>query len=260
MAAIEAGELLDVLAHPNPERYPGQRILVVRLDDYAHLVPFVETADGLLLKAIIPSRSNPSLLCGIRRTPNSCSRGWQRSGRTNREAAPARPRCNAPLPSCAGPVRSSGWARNGIPPQNLATYVGRSRTPQAITTPLQVEEILALMDALPDPRWRFGFQLMAAYGLRPEELHHLQLRDGRLWCTYEEAAAGPVMTGLPSGNSPSSTPPTGFHPCEWASQETTSGSICTDALSETSSVRTTRPRERNSFLTPAVTATPTGRT
>jgi predicted DNA binding CopG/RHH family protein len=24
---------LDVLAHPNPERYPGQRILVVRLDD-----------------------------------------------------------------------------------------------------------------------------------------------------------------------------------------------------------------------------------
>ena len=75
------------------------------------------------------------------------------------------------------------------PPQNLATYVGRSRTPQAITTPLQVEDILALVDALPDPRWRFGFQLMAAYGLRPEELHHLQLRDGRLWCTYEKVAS-----------------------------------------------------------------------
>ena len=56
VAAIEADELLDVLAHPNPERYPGQRILVVRLDDDAHLAPFVETADGLLLKAIIPSR------------------------------------------------------------------------------------------------------------------------------------------------------------------------------------------------------------
>jgi len=48
------------------------------------------------------------------------------------------------------------------PPQNLATYVGRSRSPQAITTPLGVEDILALVDALPDPRWRFGFQLMAA--------------------------------------------------------------------------------------------------
>jgi uncharacterized DUF497 family protein len=57
VAAIEAGELLDVLAHPNPERYTGQRILVVRLHDDAHLlVPFVETADGLLLKTIIPSR------------------------------------------------------------------------------------------------------------------------------------------------------------------------------------------------------------
>ena len=56
VAAIEAGELLDVLAHPNPERYPGQRTLVVLLHDYAHLVPFVETADGLLLKTIIPSR------------------------------------------------------------------------------------------------------------------------------------------------------------------------------------------------------------
>ena len=56
VAAIEAGELRDVLAHPNPERYPGQRILVVRLDDDAHPVPFVETADALLLKTIIPSR------------------------------------------------------------------------------------------------------------------------------------------------------------------------------------------------------------
>jgi len=36
--------------------YPGQRTLVVLLHDYAHLVPFVETADGLLLKTIIPSR------------------------------------------------------------------------------------------------------------------------------------------------------------------------------------------------------------
>jgi len=26
VAAIESGELLDVLEHPNPERYPGQRI------------------------------------------------------------------------------------------------------------------------------------------------------------------------------------------------------------------------------------------
>jgi len=56
VAAVEADGLLDVLEHPNPIRYPGQRILVVRLNGYAHLVPFVETASGLFLKTIIPSR------------------------------------------------------------------------------------------------------------------------------------------------------------------------------------------------------------
>lgn len=56
VAAVEADGLLDVLEHPNPNRYPGQRILVVRLNAYAFLVPFVETDSGLFLKTIIPSR------------------------------------------------------------------------------------------------------------------------------------------------------------------------------------------------------------
>lgn len=56
VAAIESVELLDVLEHPNPERYPGQRILVVRIAGYVHLVPYVETDQHLFLKTIIPSR------------------------------------------------------------------------------------------------------------------------------------------------------------------------------------------------------------
>ncbi len=40
---IEKGEVLDLLEHPNQERYPGQRIFVVEIDGYAYLVPFVET-------------------------------------------------------------------------------------------------------------------------------------------------------------------------------------------------------------------------
>ncbi|MCP9915363.1 hypothetical protein [Cyanobium sp. ATX 6F1] len=75
------------------------------------------------------------------------------------------------------------------PPQDLAPFVGRSRAPRAITTPLEVEHILALVLAIPDLRWRFAFQLMAAYGLRPEELQHLQVRQGRLWCLYEKVAS-----------------------------------------------------------------------
>ena len=53
---IERGDLLDVLGHPNQERYPGQRIFVVDIDDYAYLVPFVEDEAEVFLKTIIPSR------------------------------------------------------------------------------------------------------------------------------------------------------------------------------------------------------------
>ncbi len=53
---IEGGDLLDVCQHPNQERYPGQQILVVRIGEYAYVVPFVESDDGRFLKTIIPSR------------------------------------------------------------------------------------------------------------------------------------------------------------------------------------------------------------
>lgn len=56
VVAIEAGELLDVLEHPSQARYPGQRILVVRIKGYVHLVPYVDAGDHLFLKTIIPSR------------------------------------------------------------------------------------------------------------------------------------------------------------------------------------------------------------
>lgn len=54
--AVEAGRLLDVVEHPNSTKYPRQRILVVEVAGYAHLVPFVEEDDHFFLKTIIPSR------------------------------------------------------------------------------------------------------------------------------------------------------------------------------------------------------------
>ena len=54
--AIEAGGLLDLLRHPNQGKYPNQLVLVVALDAYAYLVPFVEEADFFFLKTVIPSR------------------------------------------------------------------------------------------------------------------------------------------------------------------------------------------------------------
>jgi uncharacterized DUF497 family protein len=53
---IERGHLLDVLEHPNQEKYQGQRIFVVHIGDYAYLVPFIEEEKEIILKTIIPSR------------------------------------------------------------------------------------------------------------------------------------------------------------------------------------------------------------
>jgi hypothetical protein len=69
------------------------------------------------------------------------------------------------------------WA----PPPDLASTIGRSRESKTITTPIGVEDILAMVKAIPDPRWCLAFQLINAFGLRLEELQHLQLRQRRLW-------------------------------------------------------------------------------
>ena len=53
---IAQGFLLDVLEHPNQEKYQGQKIFVVEIDEYAYLVPFVEDEHEIFLKTIIPSR------------------------------------------------------------------------------------------------------------------------------------------------------------------------------------------------------------
>lgn len=56
LAAIEQGGLLDILDHPNKERYSHQKIFVVEIRGYAYIVPFVDQGDELFLKTIIPSR------------------------------------------------------------------------------------------------------------------------------------------------------------------------------------------------------------
>jgi len=48
--------VLDVVIHPNPNEYPNQQILIVKINDYAYLIPFVENENGRFLKTIIPSR------------------------------------------------------------------------------------------------------------------------------------------------------------------------------------------------------------
>jgi len=53
---IERGDLLDIVEHPNQERYQGQRLFIVNIDNYGYLVPFIESEEEVSLKTIIPGR------------------------------------------------------------------------------------------------------------------------------------------------------------------------------------------------------------
>ena len=53
---IERGDVLDIYEHPNQKRYQNQQILVVKIEEYAYLVPFIESTEGRFLKTIMPSR------------------------------------------------------------------------------------------------------------------------------------------------------------------------------------------------------------
>ena len=61
LSSIEQGGLLTVLDHPNQQKYPNQKIWVVRLRGYAHLVPLVDSGDDIFLKTIMPSRKATKL-------------------------------------------------------------------------------------------------------------------------------------------------------------------------------------------------------
>ena len=73
------------------------------------------------------------------------------------------------------------------------------------TVPFTDAEILSLLDAMPTdskhPRdaqaakqWKFAFQLMATYGLRPVEIHYLELRNKNEkqipWCNWVKRTGG----------------------------------------------------------------------
>jgi uncharacterized DUF497 family protein len=54
--AIDKGQVLANIASPN-KAFPHQRMLVVRIKDYAHVVPFIEESGVRFLKTVYPSRA-----------------------------------------------------------------------------------------------------------------------------------------------------------------------------------------------------------
>jgi uncharacterized DUF497 family protein len=53
---LERNEEVSGFDHPNQKKYPGQRMVVVEIQNYAYLVPCVENDEEIFLKTMIPSR------------------------------------------------------------------------------------------------------------------------------------------------------------------------------------------------------------
>jgi len=53
---LRQGALLDDIGHPNSDKYPSQRIFVIDIDGYVHLVPYVENRREIFMNTVIPSR------------------------------------------------------------------------------------------------------------------------------------------------------------------------------------------------------------
>ncbi len=56
LLALKEERLITILVHPNKKKYPNQKILVIEINSYAYLVPFIEDEEKIFLKTIFPSR------------------------------------------------------------------------------------------------------------------------------------------------------------------------------------------------------------
>ncbi len=46
-------EIIDILEHPNKEKYPNQKIFLVKIWWYPYICPYVENDDFIIFKNII---------------------------------------------------------------------------------------------------------------------------------------------------------------------------------------------------------------
>ncbi|MCF6198103.1 MAG: toxin [Hyphomicrobiaceae bacterium] len=54
--ALQGGHFLDDLERQNKEKFRHQRLLVVQIEDYAYVVPYVREEEGVFFKTLFPSR------------------------------------------------------------------------------------------------------------------------------------------------------------------------------------------------------------
>ncbi|MEA3307662.1 MAG: toxin [Elusimicrobiota bacterium] len=52
---VDKGDILDIVLHPQQDKYPDQKMFIMVMENYVYLVPFIETKKLIFLKTIIPS-------------------------------------------------------------------------------------------------------------------------------------------------------------------------------------------------------------
>ena len=64
VAQIYEDNILDIIKHPNEKKYPEQKIYIILLQNYVHMITFVKDKDEIFLKTIVPSRKMHKLYKG----------------------------------------------------------------------------------------------------------------------------------------------------------------------------------------------------
>jgi len=64
IAQIYEDNILDIIKHPNEQKYPKQKIYIILLQNYVHMIPFVKDGNEIFLKSIAPSRKMHKLYKG----------------------------------------------------------------------------------------------------------------------------------------------------------------------------------------------------
>ncbi len=58
--AIEEGRVLADISNPS-KQYPHQKMFVLEINNYAYVVPYVETEEEFFLKTVFPSRKHTTI-------------------------------------------------------------------------------------------------------------------------------------------------------------------------------------------------------
>ena len=86
-------------------------------------------------------------------------------------------------------VNRKGFNKNWLPPTEIPSSGKRKQ--KKIGYPISDAQFLSLIESLKDERWIFAFQLCCVYGLRPEELRYLHIRNNNeLWSGYTKSKGG----------------------------------------------------------------------